>query len=88
MKYLGPIFEKRITTKTQLSYDDAKAYADEYGLEYIETCAKTGENVDKAFHMIGGQALKCYKLRNNKPKHVDTKRSKRNKSKFNECVVL
>ncbi|KAJ5069369.1 ras-related protein rab-4a [Anaeramoeba ignava] len=33
----------------QVSFEEAKNYADEHGLTYLETSAKTGENVETAF---------------------------------------
>ena len=51
---------KRISTDTQISYEEGKAFADKYGLSYIETSAKTGENVEKAMKMIAYDLLKGY----------------------------
>ena len=49
---------KRISTDTQISYEEGKAFADKYGLSYIETSAKTGENVEKAMRMIAYDVMK------------------------------
>jgi hypothetical protein len=32
--------------------EEAQRFADSYGVPYIETSAKTGENVDEAFMML------------------------------------
>ncbi|NHI92940.1 MAG: GTP-binding protein [Candidatus Lokiarchaeota archaeon] len=36
----------------EISTEEAKEFASKFGLTYIETSAKTGDNVDKAFHDI------------------------------------
>ncbi len=41
-----------------ISYNDALSYADSIGVPYIETSAKTGENVDKLFELILDELLK------------------------------
>ena len=51
----GP--KQRISTDTQLSYNDAKSYADKYNIKYIETSCKTGENVDKVFYTLTTDTL-------------------------------
>ncbi len=33
-----------------MQYEDAKEFAENYGLEYFETSAKDGSNVDKIFN--------------------------------------
>ena len=36
----------------KVSYSEAKRYADEMSIPYIEISSKTGENVDKLFHEL------------------------------------
>ena len=43
---------KRISTDTQILYGEAKAFADKYNVDYIETSVKTGENLDKAMRLF------------------------------------
>jgi len=38
-----------LVNKRQVSYETAKQFADENGLDYIETSAKSGNNVENAF---------------------------------------
>ena len=38
--------------KRQVTVEEAEAVAKEYNLQYFETSAKTGSNVDDAFHKI------------------------------------
>lgn len=75
-------FEERITTHAQLSYQDAKLYADKLGLEYIETSAKTGENVETAFHAIISQVMVHNKWIKSSKKKAQTE------SKYRDCVLL
>ena len=42
-----------------ISYDEAEAFARSYGLDYIETSAKEGTNVTKAFEMIARKIIKA-----------------------------
>ena len=41
-----------LTKKRQVTVEEAEAVAKEYNLQYFETSAKTGSNVDDAFHNI------------------------------------
>ena len=43
---------KSFTFNQEVSYEEGKALADELGVDYIETSAKTSENVKKVFTMI------------------------------------
>ena len=38
--------------KRQVSYDEGKAYADSMGAEFLETSARDGTNIEKAFFML------------------------------------
>ena len=42
-----------------MSYEDAKTFADENGMEYFETSSKTGEGVTELFERV---ALKVLEL--------------------------
>jgi len=42
-----------------ISYDEAEAFARSHGLDYIETSAKNGTNVTKAFEMIARKIIKA-----------------------------
>jgi Ras family len=48
------------TEKRVISFEEAKAYCDEKGFSYIETSAKTGTNVDKAFIGISTEILSSW----------------------------
>jgi small GTP-binding protein len=41
-----------LTDQRKVSFEDGKAVADELGLSYVETSAKTGDNVKRAFGVI------------------------------------
>ena len=42
----------------QIDYDTGKQLADEYGLEFFETSAKTGQNVSELFQHIAHNIIK------------------------------
>jgi len=44
-----------LTAKRQVSYEQAKEFADSMNMEYIETSAKQASNVDRAFMSIAQQ---------------------------------
>ncbi|KAG0149721.1 hypothetical protein CROQUDRAFT_653278 [Cronartium quercuum f. sp. fusiforme G11] len=44
--------DSRARGSRQVSQDEAQKWADEHGLEYIETSAKTGVNVEEAFTTV------------------------------------
>ena len=84
-----PKFKKKPTK--ELSYDEAKAYADQYDLEYIETSCKTAENVNRAFYILTGKILKHQNqdYNSNHP-YTLTNQNKiiERKLKCNDCVLL
>ena len=51
-----------IGTKTErtVSYDEAKQMAIELGVDYLETSAKDGSSVDKAFQTVINKAARGY----------------------------
>jgi GTPase SAR1 family protein len=38
-----------LAEKRQVTYEQAKEFADQYGMKYMETSAKSAENVSEAF---------------------------------------
>ncbi|XP_057292986.1 ras-related protein Ral-A-like [Hydractinia symbiolongicarpus] len=74
--------------KRQVSKEDGEARASEWNIPYLETSAKTKENVDKAFHDL----IKIIQSRNkeeNKPgaKTNNKKKKKKKKKKKIQCVI-
>lgn len=61
---------KRINTDKQISYQEAKNFADKYKLDYIETSAKTGYNVEKAMERMAYMILKKKRIDNLPPMNV------------------
>jgi len=49
-----------LVEERQVSTEEGKALADELGLSYIETSAKTGENINDAFNMLALQMIKKF----------------------------
>jgi small GTP-binding protein len=52
-----------------ISQEDMKTIADQFGLRYIETSAKSGTNVEAAFRLITEEALKVSILPNYNYRH-------------------
>ncbi|KAI0982590.1 hypothetical protein GJ496_007575 [Pomphorhynchus laevis] len=50
-----------LETQRDVSYDEAKSFADEHGLVFFETSARTGENVESAFLDIASNIYKKIK---------------------------
>ena len=50
-----------INDKRVISFDEAKEFADNNSMKYIETSAKTSTNVDQAFGLIGVELMKSFK---------------------------
>lgn len=50
----------------QITYDEAKNFADSNGLNYIETSSKTGYNVENAFRLVAGDMLSMVKSQSGK----------------------
>ena len=74
----------------QISYDEGKMFADRNGLEFIETSAKTNNNVTQAFEILGKLMMKGAKkgnIENNKKeeKKVLTASSGKNLNTNKKC---
>ena len=50
-----------LNDKRVISFDEAKEFADNNSMKYIETSAKTATNVDQAFGLIGVELMKSFK---------------------------
>ena len=50
-----------LNDKRVISFDEAKEFADNNSMKYIETSAKTSTNVDQAFGLIGVELIKSFK---------------------------
>ena len=44
--------------KRTVSYQEGKELAETYGMQFIETSAKSNTNVDEAFHLLGKEVMK------------------------------
>ena len=60
-----------LNDKRVISFDEAKEYADNNNMKYIETSAKTATNVDQAFGLIGVELMKSFK--GNEEKNINKK---------------
>lgn len=60
MKILGYIFGNKsdLTHERKIKEEDAIKLAEELGLNYIETSAKTGKNLENAFYKIAEEVIK------------------------------
>ncbi len=60
-----------LNDKRVISFDEAKEFADNNSMKYIETSAKTSTNVDQAFGLIGVELMKSFK--GNEEKNITKK---------------
>ena len=60
-----------LNDKRVISFDEAKEFADNNSMKYIETSAKTATNVDQAFGLIGVELMKSFK--GNEEKNINKK---------------
>ena len=60
-----------LNDKRIISFDEAKEFADNNNMKYIETSAKTATNVDQAFGLIGVELMKSFK--GNEEKNINKK---------------
>ena len=60
-----------LNDKRVISFDEAKEFADNNSMKYIETSAKTSTNVDQAFGLIGVELMKSFK--GNEEKNINKK---------------
>lgn len=70
--------------KRQVSLDEGKTKANEWKVPYLETSAKTKENVDKAFYDLM-EIIQSRKKEDNKP---GAKTSDKKSKKKKKCVIL
>ncbi|KAK6617911.1 hypothetical protein RUM43_014140 [Polyplax serrata] len=71
--------------KRKVSYAEAKSRADQWGVPYVETSAKTRENVDKVFFDLMRE-IRSRKIEENKT-HVGRGKDK-SKRKEIKCIIL
>ena len=74
-----------LTDKRQVSNEDGKARAREWKVPYLETSAKTKENVDKAFMDL---ALEIQSRKNEENKSTTKSNGKNKEKKKKKCVLL
>ncbi|XP_055727184.1 ras-related protein Ral-B-like isoform X1 [Salvelinus fontinalis] len=74
--------------RRQVSVDEARAKAEEWGVQYVETSAKTRANVDKVFFDLMRE-VRGKKMSENKDKNGKGKHKNKNKKSFKErCCLL
>uniref|UniRef100_A0A4W3I0A6 V-ral simian leukemia viral oncogene homolog Ba (ras related) n=1 Tax=Callorhinchus milii TaxID=7868 RepID=A0A4W3I0A6_CALMI len=72
--------------RRQVSVEEARSKAEEWGVQYVETSAKTRANVDKVFFDLMRE-VRAKKMSENKDKNG--KKSSRNKKSLRErCCIL
>jgi len=70
-----------------VSVDEARGKADEWGVQYVETSAKTRANVDKVFFDLM-RDVRGKKMSENKDKNGKGKNKKNKKSFRERCCLL
>jgi len=73
--------------RRQVSVDEARGKADEWGVQYVETSAKTRANVDKVFFDLM-RDVRGKKMSENKDKNGKGKNKKNKKSFRERCCLL
>uniref|UniRef100_A0A8C6PCW7 small monomeric GTPase n=1 Tax=Nothobranchius furzeri TaxID=105023 RepID=A0A8C6PCW7_NOTFU len=73
--------------RRQVSVDGGRAKADEWGVQYVETSAKTRANVDKVFFDLMRE-VRGKKMTENKDKNGKGKNKKSKKSLRERCCLL
>uniref|UniRef100_A0A3Q3K1F4 small monomeric GTPase n=2 Tax=Monopterus albus TaxID=43700 RepID=A0A3Q3K1F4_MONAL len=73
--------------RRQVSVDEARGKADEWGVQYVETSAKTRANVDKVFFDLMRE-VRGKKMSENKDKNGKGKNKKNKKSFKERCCLL
>ena len=77
-----------LNDKREVSYDEANAFCEENGLDYIETSAKESTNIEAAFCRMT-QIIYQKDDATGKPKaKVDTKKVAANNGKSGYCIIL
>ena len=73
--------------KRTVSYQQGKELAETYGMQFIETSAKSNTNVDEAFHLLGREVMKM--SLNDKEKNFGNKdKNKMKLDKKTEDIVF
>ena len=73
--------------KRTVSYQQGKELAETYGMQFIETSAKSNRNVDEAFHLLGREVMKM--SLNDKEKNFGNKdKNKMKLDKKTEDIVF
>ncbi|XP_069010837.1 LOW QUALITY PROTEIN: ras-related protein Ral-B-like [Embiotoca jacksoni] len=73
--------------RRQVSVDEARGKAEEWGVQYVETSAKTRANVDKVFFDLMRE-VRSKKMAENKDKNGKGKNKKNKKSFRERCCLL
>lgn len=73
--------------RRQVSVDEARGKAEEWGVQYVETSAKTRANVDKVFFDLMRE-VRGKKMSENKDKNGKGKNKKNKKSFRERCCLL
>ena len=73
-----------LADKRQVSKEDGEAKANEWKVPYLETSAKTKENVDKAFYDL----MEIIQSRKKDENKVGAKTNDKKKKKKKKCVIL
>ncbi|XP_037542270.1 ras-related protein Ral-B [Nematolebias whitei] len=73
--------------RRQVSVDEARGKAEEWGVQYVETSAKTRANVDKVFFDLMRE-VRGKKMSENKDKNGKGKNKKSKKSFRERCCLL
>ena len=70
--------------KRTVSYQQGKELAETYGMQFIETSAKSNTNVDEAFHLLGKEVMKL--SLNDKEKNFGNKKKMKLDKKTEDIV--
>ena len=76
-----------LTEKRQVSSEEAKKYAEENGLIYFETSAKTNQGINEGFAYIANQAYKKaeQKLNSGKSKNIEIGKDEIKETESSKC---
>ena len=78
-----------LTEKRQVTSEEAKKYAEENGLIYFETSAKTNQGINEGFAYIANQAYKKaeQKLNSGKGKNIEIGKDEIKETESSKCCV-
>ncbi|KAK0138013.1 Ras-related protein O-RAL [Merluccius polli] len=82
-----PLLLSDLEERRQVSVDEARGKAEEWGVQYVETSAKTRANVDKVFFDLMRE-VRGKKMSENKDKNGKGKNKKNKKSFKERCCLL